>query len=96
MNPLPKPFEWNPRTEDATQLAIRSAIESAGGIVKVAHQMGVSRSYLEKIRAGHPIDARFARGLVKLCGGSVSLKQVAPAQFGKLTAKELGYTPKPE
>lgn len=89
-------FEWQ-HTATARTIAHRQrAVELGGGPSHVARELGVARPYLEKIRAGGNLDPRIARGLVKLCGGGVTLKQLAPEQFADLTQKELGYLPKPE
>lgn len=90
-------FDWNPRANARVMAARTKAVEEAGGSSHVARELGVSRVYLDDIRyRGLKIDPRIARGLVALGGGKVSLQQLAPEQFGKLTVKELGYTPKAE
>lgn len=90
-------FDWNPKASPRVMLARQKAVEAAGGSSKVARELGTSRVYLDSIRfRGADINPRIARQLVAMTNGAVTLKQIAPDQFGGLTAKELGYTPKPE
>lgn len=98
-------FEWIKPVPESVLKARSKAIDEAGGVSHVARTLGISRPVIDRMRnvgsaksseKTSQLDARLARAIVQMTDGKVSLKQIAPDQFGKLTVKELGYTPKPE
>lgn len=99
-----KSFQWIAPVTDKVRASRLKAINEAGGVTHVARTLGVSRPVIERLlngdsrpgRSGSNLDPRIARGIIALCDGKVTLKQIAPETFKGLTVKELGYTPKPE
>ncbi len=80
---------------DPVRLARWQAIKAAGGASHVGRALGFKKG--EAVRLWY-VDrdptAEQARQLVSLAGNVVTLAQVLPSAFAKLTAAELGYSPK--
>lgn len=86
------PKEIDPREARA----IRAGIEAAGGLAAMAKVLGFRTT--ERVRRfyafGTRVSAEKARAFVKAARGVVTLRQIRPDLYDKLTVEELGYQPR--
>lgn len=80
---------------DPVRIARWQAIRAAGGASHVGRIMGYQKG--EAVRlwyVNRDPTAEQARKLVEMSGGAVTLEQILPSAYGKLTKAELGYAPR--
>lgn len=74
--------------------AAREAVKAAGGVVKVAGEVGVVHQTVQKwLEEPNRIKAAALRTLVRLSGYRVPLVRIRPDLYADLSARELGYLP---
>lgn len=75
---------------------IRSAINAAGGTVKMAAAIGYRTA--ERVRhfyaPGYPVPAERCRQFVAAAKGAIDLRTLRPDLYDGLTVAELGYRPR--
>lgn len=78
------------------ELAIRHGIGAAGGLARMAQQLGYRTA--ERVRQfyaiGAGVPAEKCRAFVRAAQGAVTLLQVRPDLYAGLTVEELGYSPR--